>query len=241
MVLLAVKKVRRHEKRAGVRKLHHRIQPTLNANGTKIGRDRLFRLLREKGMLVKPKKRFQKTTYSKHSYAVAPNRFKDMEVTRVNQAFVSDITYITLRSGFAYLFLVTDVFSRNVVGYHLSRDLTHHSALLALDMATSRVSDTTGILHHSDRGCQYCCHEYLNFLSMLGMVPSMTDDNHCYQNAIAERVNGILKLELDLDAVFAGFTDAHQAVHRAVRIYNEKRTHWSLDLRTPKEVYELAA
>ena len=240
-IIKLVQKVREDEPRTGTRKLHHRIQPKLDAQGTHIGRDKLFAVLREEEMLVRRKKRYEKTTYSNHGYAVAPNRFKDLVVDKPMQALVSDITYIRLCRGFAYLFLVTDVCSRKIVGFHLSRDLGHHSAIMALGMALTGVSDAQGLVHHSDRGCQYCCHEFLNFLKEKGVIPSMTDENHCYQNAIAERVNGILKNEFNLDSTFQTFDDAKKALVRAVLIYNNKRTHWSLGLKTPAEVFALAA
>jgi len=222
----------------GTRKLHDR----LLKSGLAIGRDTLFTLLRERGLLVKRKKRGTKTTYSRHGYAVAPNLLKEIDVTAPGQVVVSDITYLRVGvKGFAYLFLVTDLWSRKVVGWHLSRDLSHYAALLALDNAVRLMGDVTGVVHHSDRGCQYCCHEYLRYLSRVRMVPSMTDENHCYQNAVAERVNGILKDEFNLDAEFTSFTSAQDAVSKAVNVYNTKRTHWSLDLQTPDAVYNQAA
>lgn len=172
---------------------------------------------------------------------VAPNRIRGLKVEKPNQVFVSDITYIALAKGFAYLFLVTDLFSRKIVGFHLSRDLSHYSALLALYMALKHIKNPESIIHHSDRGCQYCCHDYLDFLRINKIIPSMTDEAHCYQNAVAERVNGILKLDLNLDSVFLDFKSAKLATDRAVRIYNTKRTHWSLKLKTPEQAYHLAA
>lgn len=206
-----------------------------------MGRDALFSMLKEQNLLVKPKKRYQKTTYSKHEYAVAPNRIKGIIAERPNQILVSDITYITLERGFAYLFLVTDLFSRKILGYHLSCDLTHYSALLALDMALAKIPNPTGIIHHSDRGCQYCCHEFLSFLKSHNMLSSMTDEAHCYQNAVAERVNGILKIDLNLDDIFENFKHALLATKKAIHVYNTIRTHWSLNLKTPKDFYALAA
>jgi transposase InsO family protein len=165
-----------------------------------------------------------------------------MDVTGPRQVFVSDITYVRVgSSGFAYLFLVTDLYARKIVGWHLSRGLSHHAALMALDDAVKAVGDVTGIVHHSDRGCQYCCHEYLRYLASVKMIPSMTDDNHCYQNAVAERVNGILKDEFNIDGVFPSFVDARSAVQTAIEVYNTKRTHWSLNLRTPQDVFQMAA
>jgi len=165
-----------------------------------------------------------------------------MDVTAPRQVVVSDITYLRVGvSEFTYLFLVTDLYSRKIVGWHVSRDLSHHAALLALDNAVSAMGDVTGMVHHSDRGCQYCCHEYLRYLGAAKMVPSMTDENHCYQNAVAERVNGILKDEFNLDAAFSSFTAAQEAVRTAVEVYNTRRTHWSLGLRTPQCAYQEAA
>jgi putative transposase len=242
VTLELVRSVRADEPRTGTRKLHHRIEPELRERGLKVGRDRLFKVLREEELLVKPRKKFTRTTYSRHRYAVAANVFKNATITQPNQAFVSDITYLNVGNEAAYLFLVTDVFSRKIVGYHLSRDLSHYSALQAVGRALDGVkSGTQALIHHSDRGCQYCCHEYLDFLHSYGVISSMTDESHCYQNAIAERVNGILKGEFFLDQRFSSFDSALHAVHRAVRIYNTKRTHWSLGLQTPEEIYASAA
>lgn len=232
--------MRSEQPRVGTRKLHKRIKPTLNQEGIRYGRDKLFELLRERRQLVKPKRRYRQTTHSRHGYAVAPNLFKSTEVTKPNQVYVSDITYVSVRGGFAYLFLVTDAYSRRIMGYHLSRDLSHHSALLALAMAARR-ANVQGVIHHSDRGCQYCCHEYIKQLNRLQMHSSMTDENHCYQNAIAERLNGILKDEFDIDQVFPDFDTARLKVAKSILIYNTKRDHWSLELQTPDEVYRRAA
>jgi len=225
----------------GCRKIHDRISPRLAEEGNLVGRDKLFEILGEHGMLVKTRRAFTRTTYSNHSYAVAPNRVKNLAVSRPNQVFVADITYIRLRSGFAYLFLVTDLFSRKIVGHHLSSNLRHEGAIAALDMALEGVSETSGIIHHSDRGCQYCCYEFLKTLGNYKMIPSMTDENHCYQNAVAERVNGTLKMEFFLDSTFKNKKLALAAVEDAIRIYNTKRTHWSLSLRTPQQAYQEAA
>lgn len=237
-MLKIVDEIRRDEPRVGTRKLHDR----LSKCGREIGRDALFSVLRKTDRLVKPKKSFVKTTYSGHSYAVAPNRIKELTVTAPKQVLVSDITYLRMAKGeHAYLFLVTDLYSRQIMGYHVGRDLTHYSALLALDNAVRRMGSVTGAIHHSDRGCQYCCHEYLRYLAEHEMLPSMTDESHCYQNAVAERVNGILKNEFNLDSVFENFAELQRAVIKAILIYNTKRTHWSLALRTPQEVYDNAA
>ena len=238
MVLKVVDKIREDEPRVGTRKLHDR----LGKAGLQVGRDRLFGLLSNSLRIVKPKKSFRKTTYSNHSYAVAPNRLKGMSVTKPAQVLVSDMTYLELYGGkFAYLFLITDQYSRKILGYHLSRDMSHYSALLALDKAIEQLPDTVGVVHHSDRGCQYCCHEYLGVLREYDMLPSMTDADHCAQNALAERVNGILKGDFNLDQRFPTFEIAAAAVTKTIEVYNTKRTHWSLGLRTPQEVFLMAA
>lgn len=237
-MLKLVDTIREEQPRVGTRKLKEYLQKARRP----IGRDRLFALLRRSGRLVKRKKSHVKTTYSRHSYAVAPNRVRNLLVTSPGQVLVSDITYLSLaRKEHAYLFLVTDKFSRRILGYHLSRDLTHYSALIALDNAVQELDDPNGVIHHSDRGSQYCCHEYLRYLDTHRMVASMTDESHCYQNAIAERVNGILKDEFNLDQVFEKFDQMKRAVDKAILVYNTKRTHWSLNLRTPMEVYAKAA
>jgi putative transposase len=236
-VIEKAKKIRIDQPRIGARKL----QKEIYSEQTPIGRDSLFKLLKNKDMLVSKKKKYCRTTYSNHPYAVALNRVKTLEIVRPNQVWVSDITYISLGGNHAYLFLTTDLFSRKIVGYHLSKDLSHHSALIALDMALSNIKKSEGIIHHSDRGCQYCCHEFIAFLNSYQMIPSMTAESHCYENAHAERVNGILKSEFNLDARFDSFASAQQAVEKSISIYNNKRFHWSLKLRTPADVYSQAA
>ncbi len=160
-ILEFVKEERKEQKRIGTKKLHATIEAKIKAGNYSYGRDRLFSLLRQYGLLIKPKKRFKKTTYSNHAYAVAPNRVKDLVIDRPNQVFVCDITYVSLRSGFAYLSLVTDAYSRKIVGHHFSRDLSHYSASMALHKALKCVKNTHEIICHSDRGCQYCCHQYI--------------------------------------------------------------------------------
>lgn len=233
-MLAHVDTLRQDQSRLGTRKL----QDHLAEVGVAVGRDRLFTLLRGSDRLVKRKRRGTHTTYARHGYAVAPNRLKTLTVTAPGQVVVSDITYLHLARGlFAYLFLVTDLYSRKIVGWQVRRDLSHVGALHALDRALAVLGPPHGLVHHSDRGSQYCCHAYLAQLHTHHIVPSMTDENHCYQNAVAERVNGILKDEFDLDAVFPSLVDAQHAVARAVHIYNTVRKHGSLQLHTPDAVF----
>jgi putative transposase len=242
VVLKLVKSVRDDQPRVGARKLYKELKPSFEKAKLGVGRDKLFSVLRSAGELVRAKKSHTKTTYSKHSYAVAPNRIKELEVQASGEVLVSDITYLRLEKGqFAYLFLATDLFSRKILGYHVTRDLSHHSACIALEKAVRELKNPVGAIHHSDRGCQYCCHDFLEYLQGHKMLSSMTDDDHCYQNAVAERVNGILKDEFNLDAVFRSFDAVKAAVDKAVHVYNTKRLHFSLDLQTPSEVYDKAA
>ena len=229
--------MRQRQSRLGCKKLYNQIKPELVERGIKIGRDRVIKLLGEHGMHIEKRRKYRRTTYSNHSYAVAPNRIKKLKVNKANQVFVSDITYISLKNGFCYLYLVTDLYSRKIVGYNLRKDLKHEGAIKALGMAIDNISDTERIIHHSDRGCQYCCHSFLDFLRENRMVSSMTDESHCYQNAVAERVNGILKDEFYLDISFKSFSDALKATASAIKIYNRERIHWSLALKTPNDVY----
>jgi transposase InsO family protein len=165
---------------------------------------------------------------------------KDMQVIAPNQAWVSDITYIRLQEGFAYLSLLTDYYSRKVVGCCLSRSLGLEGSLQALQQALSVTRHPQGLVHHSDRGIQYCSAPYTSLLHQHGIRISMTEVDHCYENALAERVNGILKDEYSLDATFADYGQAHRACKEAVRLYNTRRPHWSLGLKTPEEVYKAA-
>ena len=238
MVKTLVSGIREQEPFCGGRKLHHRLVGGFEFHGFSLGRDRFFDFLREENELVKYKKRSKCTTYSKHAYAVAPNIFKSMRIEQPEQAVVSDITYLRLKgSRFAYLFLVTDAFSRKILGWHLGENLCHEHAISALRMALKAVPDSANIVHHSDRGVQYACHGFLDELRSHKMVSSMTDESHCYQNSIAERVNGILKQEFMLGATFSSLPQARAAVLSAVNIYNHRRPHWSLSLNTPNFIH----
>ncbi len=217
------------------------IQPGLKQHNIKIGRDRFFTLLKGENLLIRRRRKARRTTYSNHDYAIAPNRIKDLQVTRKDQVLVADITYIPVKNGHAYLFLVSDLYSRKIMGWSLRKDLKHEGALRALNSAIELIGDTSAIIHHSDRGCQYCCHEFIRALKENKMLPSMTDDNHCYQNAVAERINGIIKDEFYLDIPFPDFFTAHRAVSQAINTYNSIRLHYSLALNTPDFVYNRAA
>lgn len=202
---------------------------------TRIGRDRLFDKLRENGLLVKWKKKYIQTTNSRHRFKKYKNLIKEIEPTGCNQHYVSDITYIDTLEGYGYLSLITDRYSRKIVGYELSKSLSIEGSLKAAKMAIQGVSEPEKLIHHSDRGIQYCSKGYVELLQKRGIRISMTEEDHVYENAMAERVNGILKEELLLGGKFLSYNIAKQTVKEAVKIYNEERLHMSLGYITPQE------
>lgn len=203
-----------------------------------IGRDKLAKFCQEHGLKVgKRKTRKEQTTYSSHNYAVQPYLLPGVEVTGPGQVLVADITYIPLHTGHAYLFLVTDVFSRMIVGYCLSKTLHHLGAVEALKMALDKIPNPKGVIHHSDRGCQYCCHDFLAEINKWELRASMTDSDHCAQNALAERMNGILKGEFLLDSGLSNFEQALALTKNAIFNYNCLRIHGQLNGKTPEEVH----
>ena len=242
IVIELVQRERRLLPRAGGKKIYDIIKKDVQAMGEKIGRDKFFDILRKHKLLVKPKRSFTKTTNSYHRFRCWKNQIKDKQMTRPHQCWVSDITYLRTLGGFVYLFLITDLYSRKIVGWNLSNSLSIEGALSALEMALrQRENKTISLIHHSDRGIQYCCNEYVKRLQKNEIIISMTEENHCYENSVAERVNGILKDEFLLDSVFKDYMDAHKATEDAIQIYNDYRPHWSLNLRTPSAVHQLGA
>jgi len=165
----------------------------------------------------------------------------ELEPTSPNQIWVSDITYVRLESSFVYLSLITDLHSRKIVGHYCSDSLESLGCVEALDRALADLPADRYPIHHSDRGCQYCCHEYIDRLIARGLPVSMTEDNHCYENATAERVNGILKQEYGLHMTFRNIEQARRAIAQAVCMYNNRRPHMSLQYRTPAEVHAQVA
>lgn len=240
-VIELVKHERLVQPRVGTRKLLATLHITFNHLGLKVGRDELFRILRKYDLLVKRKKASFKTTDSYHRFYKYGNLIKDMVVTKPNQVWVSDITYIRTYMGFCYLALITDLYSRKIVGYDISNSLELAGCLRALKMALKTVRPAQGLVHHSDRGIQYCSNQYVNQLKKRKIKISMTEENHCYENAIAERVNGILKDEFYLDQSFENVIHAKRATKNAVNIYNNKRLHLSLDYKTPQTIFNEVA
>lgn len=240
-VLNLVKEERKDLPRVGVRKLHEALHSTFQDQSIKVGRDKLFDILRDQDMLVKRKKSSCKTTDSYHRFHKYKNLIKDMDVTAPNQVWVSDITYIRTIQGFCYLALITDMYSRKIIGYDLSDSLELSGCLGALKRARKAARPAAGLVHHSDRGIQYCSNQYVAVLIKHKVLISMTEENHCYENAIAERVNGILKDEFYLDQCFSSTEHARLAADNAIKIYNSKRIHLSLGYKTPESVFKNVA
>ena len=240
-VLVEVRAVRTRLPRLGTRKLLHKIVPRLRAQGSSCGRDALFTLLRQQQLLVPRKRSFTKTTDSHHRFHCHPNLVKDgPKPTAPNQLYVSDITYLPTRQGTVYLSLVTDAFSRKIVGAHVHSSLHTAGCLAALAQAVRQAgAASTGCVHHSDRGSQYCGSAYQAALQAAGLRCSMTDGYDCYQNALAERVNGILKDEF-LFMLPDDLAQARLLVQQAVHLYNEERPHLSLNYLTPNQVHQQA-
>ncbi len=204
-----------------------------------IGRDAMFDLLSERGLLVRKRRRSGcVTTFSRHRFKKYPNIIRDFIPIAPNQLWVSDITYIHLQDGFAYLSLITDTYSRKIVGFYLSKDLSARGPLNALKMAIKTNDINTGLIHHSDRGVQYCCDAYVKLLTDEKIKISMTENGDPLENAIAERVNGILKQEL-LEEVFSDFSTASKHAAIACSTYNHIRPHGSIDDLKPAEAHQM--
>jgi len=203
IVLEMVYLLRREMPKLGTRKLYYMLNPFFREHEVKMGRDALHKLIQENGLLIQRKRRYAQTTFSNHWLRKYPNLIKDLEVTEAEQLWVSDITYISLKDGFNYLSLITDAYSRKIVGYYLHKNLSNYGALEALQQALiSRKSSGNNLIHHSDRGVQYCSSQYVDLLMSNNIQISMAEKGSPYENAIAERVNGILKTEFGLGKIF---------------------------------------
>jgi putative transposase len=241
MIVQLVAEKRRALPRLGGLKLYHLLGPDLAAMDIRLGRDRFFDALRAEHLLVKRRRKRSRTTNSFHRFRVWPNRLRDLEIERADQAWVCDITYIRLRDGFAYLFLITDVWSRKITGWALGTTLETRWSLeaLAMALAGAHAPPQGGErIHHSDRGVQYCSTDYVNVLKKEAIAVSMAEAGNPYENAIAERMNGILKDEFLLDRTFADHGEAMRAVRQAVHAYNYLRPHRSIGMQIPAQRYE---
>ena len=232
-----VLEIRKTQKRLGARKLLHKLESFMNDHRIVIGRDTFFNLLSEHNLLVRKRKRRKPiTTFSDHWMRKYPNLIEGFYPTAPNQLWVSDITYIVVDDGFAYLSLITDAYSRKIVGFYLSKDLSAEGCIRALEMALDNNPVLGRLIHHSDRGSQYCCSDYVKILNDNFIKISMTQNGDPRENAIAERVNGILKDEL-LDKSYLNYKEAEKCVSIAISIYNHQRPHGSIDYLTPFEAH----
>jgi putative transposase len=237
VVLQEVIAIRNDLPRVGTRKLHYLLQNSLESHQIKIGRDYLFDLLSEHKLLVRQRKRKAITTDSRHWMRKYSNLIRNMPVTRPEQVWVSDITYIRLTNQWGYLSLITDAYSRKIIGYCFRNDLMAEGCIEALQMALKNRMYHEPIIHHSDRGSQYCSHQYVNLLNQNTIGISMTENGDPYENALAERVNGIIKTEFNLHSSQLGFEQTYNQIKRSIKVYNEIRPHSSCDYLTPNQAH----
>ena len=223
--------------RIGTRKLYYLLESQLKTLG--VGRDKLFKILKANNLLIRPKKKYHVTTDSHHRFRKHKNQIKDLEFIRPEQVWVSDITYVGNRENPCYLALITDAYSKKIMGYDVSNSLNVKGSLRALEMAiVNRQYKKEPVIHHSDRGLQYCSNEYLKILQSNTINPSMTEKYDTYENAIAERINGILKQEFAIDKYDTSIEIKKQLIKNAINIYNEVRPHLSNSMLTPNQMHQ---
>lgn len=239
IILQFVSKVRHLKPRCGGRKLHIELKKDFISRGIKVGRDAFFNILRDNNLLIK-KRRTQCTTMSFHKFRKYSNLIKDLEILSSNKLWVSDITYIQTAKEVVYLSLITDAYSRKIVGWYLSDNLTALGSVRALQKAISTEELKSGLIHHSDRGIQYCSNAYVKILKQNNISISMTENSDPRENAIAERINGILKDEWLKDLVLEDLEDAREKIEAIINIYNTNRLHMSIDYLTPEQAHQMS-
>jgi len=233
-----VRQERHLQPRLGGRKLRVLLRDSLAEAGVRLGRDRFFEVLREHDLLLARRRSERpRTTDSYHNLPVFRNLVKDCQASRPNEVWVGDLTYLRTEEGFMFLSLLTDKVSRHIVGYHCGDSLESIGCQAALKMALQQLPPGQRPIHHSDRGSQYCCHDYVKLASARGLAMSMTEVDHCAENALAERMNGILKSEYGLDQEFKTKAHTTQAVHQAIHLYGTRRPHTALGNRFPAQVH----
>jgi len=238
VVLSLIKHERKFLKRSGTRKIYDNLKPELKKLGQKIGRDKMHELMKEHRLLVSKKKLYHKTTRSGKRFKEYPNLIKDLVINQPEQVWVADVTYIKVNHKHFYLHLITDAYSKKIVGYELSNDISAESSLKALKMALSkRLYPDRKLIHHSDRGSNYYSDLYLGYLKDNNIGISMTEKSDPYENAIAERVNGILKNEFGIGQGFTDFTMARKEIKNAIFLYNTRRPHLSCQMMTPQKAH----
>lgn len=238
LVLDLVTDTRLTHPRIGVRKMYYMLQKQMEAHQVKLGRDAMFDLLREEGLLIRKRRRKAITTWSGHPYRKYPNLIKSFVPSAPNKLWVSDITYLRTQKGFAYLSLITDAYSSKIVGYDIATNLEAVNSLNALKMALmNNANNLNGLIHHSDRGLQYCSHEYVRLLQQHNIRISMTESGDPLENPKAERINGILKQEYMYKHTIRDINHARKLLYATVEIYNTQRPHLSCDMLTPEQIH----
>lgn len=231
--------IRKDHKRLGGRKLFFKLEDFMEEHSIKMGRDAFFDLLRDNNLLIKQRKRYHVTTNSNHWMKKYPNLIKDVEPLGSNHVWVSDITYWKTKGGHYYISFITDAYSRKIVGYHVADTMEAVESVRALKMAIKTLKPGAGgLIHHSDRGSQYCSSTYVNILKKAGIKISMTENGDPLENAIAERVNGIIKGEYLFDYEIKTLSKAKEVLKSVVKLYNEDRPHSSIGNATPTQAHE---
>ena len=236
-VVELVENIRMKMPKIGGRKLYFMLNEPLKT--LKIGRDKFFNILKANHLLITPKRRYHITTNSHHRFRKHKNLVLDYQITKPNQVWVADITYIGNRKNPSYLSLITDAYSKKIVGHHVAENLTTEGSLLALKKAVNHTNlKEKSIIHHSDRGLQYCSDEYQKILEKNNISCSMTQNSDPYENAVAERINGILKQEFDIDKFDVETKIKRKIVDESIKIYNELRPHFSNHYLTPNQMHK---
>jgi transposase InsO family protein len=239
LVLQHVKKIRETLPRLGTRKLHFKLAPRLLDYNIKIGRDYLFDLLAQHQLLIRRRRRKMITTNSRHWMRKHSNTIEDVAIVRPEQVWVSDITFIRLNNQWGYLSLITDAYSRRIMGYSFRTDMATQGNIDALQMAIiNRQYPDKQLIHHSDRGSQYCSNAYVETLVKNNITISMTQNGDPYENALAERMNGILKVEFNLYESTSGFENTYKKIAASIQAYNEERPHSSCDMLVPSQAHK---
>lgn len=226
--------------RLGTRKIYHLIKEDIEQLGLKFGRDKLFNLIKYYGLQIKPRRSYVQTTMSRHWLRKWPNIVKGKEVYHPDEVWVSDITYLKTEQGNCYLNMITDAYSRKIVGYAVADNMETESMIGALKMAVSQRADNglQHTIHHSDRGLQYCSKEYESVTKENNISLSMTENGDPYENALAERMNRTIKEEFGMDRVLKSKEQVKQLVRESIALYNQKRPHLALNMKTPEQVYK---
>ncbi len=238
LIVKQVKEVRENHPKMGGRKLYYLLKPEMEKADLKIGRDRFFEILSLNNLLIKNSRKYVRTTYSSHWLRKYKNLIKDKVANRINEIWVSDLTYWDIGERFLYIHFITDSYSKKIVGYSLSETMKVDDILPSLKMAICSLNrDANDLIHHSDRGIQYCSKAYTDLLKSHNIEISMTENGDPLENALAERINGIIKLEYLEDVKFDNIIKARKSLDKAIELYNNDRPHLSCNYHTPNDIY----